>query len=85
MCLQPSPLRRHLVNFGSYEDEHSQILFLERVFEKEIYYVFRGDVFGVTLNVLLHDVTKHVFLSCSIDTEMFCGLYSYDVFLSFQH
>ena len=36
-------------------------LFLERVFTEGIYYVCRGYVFLVTLNMHLYDVTKHVF------------------------
>ena len=37
------------------------VFFLDRLFEEGIYYVCRGDVFVVTLNVGLPDVTKHVF------------------------
>ena len=37
------------------------VFFLERVFEEGIYYVCRGYVFVVTLNVRLHDVIRHVF------------------------
>ena len=50
-----------------------KVFFLERVFEEGIYYVCRVDVFVVTLNVRLHDVTKRGFLSCSIHTEWFLG------------
>ena len=58
VCLQPSPLRRPLVNIGSYK---VKVFFLVKLFEEGIYYVCRGDVFVVTLNVLFPDVTKHVF------------------------
>ena len=37
------------------------VFFLERLFEEGIYYVCRGDVFVVTLNVRLHDVTRDGF------------------------
>ena len=59
VCIQPSPLRRHLENFKSYG--HSQNKILERVFEAGIYNVSKGNVFFlVSLNVRCHDVTKHV-------------------------
>ena len=38
-----------------------KVFFLKRVFEEGIYYVCRGDVFVVTLNVRFHDATKNVF------------------------
>ena len=34
---------------------------IQKVFEQGIYYLGRGEVFVVALNVSLHDVTKHVF------------------------
>ena len=37
-----------------------KVFFLEKVFEEGIYYVCRGDVFVITLNVRLHNVTKHI-------------------------
>ena len=38
-----------------------KVFFLDKVFEEGIYYVCRGEVFVVALNVSLHDVTKQVF------------------------
>ena len=38
-----------------------KVFFLERVIEEGIYYVCRRDVFVVTLNVRLHDVTRDGF------------------------
>ena len=50
-----------------------KVFFLERVFEEGIYYVCRGDIFVVTLNVRLHDVTKHVFKVAVFTLKWFVG------------
>ena len=57
VCIQSSPLRRHLVRFGLCRGSaSSKSFFLERVIEEGVYYVCRGDIFVVNLNVHLHDV-----------------------------
>ena len=50
-----------------------KVFFLERVFEEGIYYVCRGDVFVVTLNVCLHEVTKYVFKVAVFKLKWFVG------------
>ena len=50
-----------------------KVFFLERVIEEGIYYVRRGDVIVVTLNVRLHDVPTHVFKRAVFTLKWFVG------------